>query len=89
VIFIRVNKSLGQYEAGSVVRIEALPNGQPKSSYWRRRLKDAQIDSCCEICSDPRARQESPPPTQGRKKTTKKEQVVEKPTAGVDKKPST
>lgn len=88
-IFIKVNKALGQYEAGSVVRIEALANGQPKSSYWRRRLKDAKLDNCCEICTDPRARRESPPPKQGRKKTTKNEQVVEKPTAGVDKKSST
>lgn len=47
---IKINNLPG-YRSGKIIRIEDDGNNppQPKSNYWRRRLKDAQTDGCCEI----------------------------------------
>lgn len=49
-IRIKVNKRLGrQAEAGTVVEVAADQHGTPLDQFWRRRLRDAQRDHCCEV----------------------------------------
>lgn len=40
--------SVAGYKAGEIVEV-AESNGIPKSLFWRRRLRDAERDECCEI----------------------------------------
>jgi hypothetical protein len=42
-IKIKVNKNLGVNNKGDIVSLEAL------TPFWRRRLKDAEVDYNCEI----------------------------------------
>lgn len=46
---IHINKTFGPYKEGQTVRVECDAEGVPKDQYWRRRLKDAQHDGCCEV----------------------------------------
>lgn len=48
-IKIKVNTNLGEIEAGSVIEVLADESGTPLEKYWRRRLKDAEVDNCCEL----------------------------------------
>jgi hypothetical protein len=48
-IRVKVNKALPGYRVGQVVNVESSPEGTPLSEFWRRRLKDAEIDNCCEV----------------------------------------
>jgi hypothetical protein len=50
-ICLKINKKIGIYRAGDTVTIDADANGWPVSYEWRARLRDAQIDKCCEIIS--------------------------------------
>ena len=50
-VSIRVNAELPDYPSGSVVHVEVDEEGTPLSHYWRRRLKDAERDGCCEVIS--------------------------------------
>ena len=49
---IKVLKDLGEYKAGETVTIEVFDNGDPKSNFWRRRLRDSSIDNCVEFVED-------------------------------------
>ena len=46
---IKVNTKLGKIEQGKVIKVEADINGIPLDAYWRKRLKDAEIDNCCSL----------------------------------------
>lgn len=46
---IRINKPFGQYTVGQVVKVAVDGSGTPLDQYWRRRLKDAGLDGCCEV----------------------------------------
>lgn len=48
-IKIKINKSFGGYKIGDIVNVEDDGKGSPTSAYWRRRLKDSELDDCCEI----------------------------------------
>lgn len=48
-IEIKVLKNLGDYKAGDLIKVPADGDGAPFDSFWRRRLKDAEQDGCCEI----------------------------------------
>ena len=48
-IEIKANKSLGVVAAGKVIKVLADDDGVPLQTFWRRRLKDAEVDNCCEI----------------------------------------
>lgn len=50
---IKVNKDLGLFKAGDVVRLVKI------DQYWRRRLKDAETDNCCELVNDKPKRRSS------------------------------
>ena len=51
-IQIKALKDLGSVSAGKIIKTLADDNGTPLSSFWRKRLKDAEIDNCCEIVTD-------------------------------------
>lgn len=51
-INIRINKPFGGYAEGQVVRAQADDAGTPLELIWRRRLKDAERDGCCEVIKE-------------------------------------
>ena len=48
-ISIRVNHGLAEYRPGEVVEVDAHDDGTPVLNFWRRCLRDAVIDRCCEV----------------------------------------
>jgi len=55
-INIRINKPFSGYAKGQVVTVEADQHGTPLQEAWRRRLKDAALDGCCEVVEKPKAK---------------------------------
>lgn len=51
-INIRINKPFGGYAEGRTVKVEVDDTGTPLDAGWRRRLKDAALDGCCEIVAE-------------------------------------
>ena len=45
---LKINKSLGEYKADTVVFIMCDEDGTPLRKFWRRRLRDAEKDGCVE-----------------------------------------
>jgi hypothetical protein len=45
---LKINMPLRGHAAGSAIRVKT-QDGLPVDVYWRRRLKDAEIDSCVEF----------------------------------------
>lgn len=43
-----INKDLGTHKKDSKVRIKCTEEGIPLEVFWRRRLKDSNIDNCVE-----------------------------------------
>lgn len=52
---IKINMFLPGYITGDIIKVEddGADPPQPKDLYWVRRLKDAEIDNCCEIFTPP------------------------------------
>lgn len=48
-ILVRVLGAIPPHEKGSVIRVRCDSEGTPLELQWRRRLKDAERDGCCEI----------------------------------------
>jgi len=48
-IDIKINKPFLGYHVDQVIAIQTDKDGTPLDFFWRRRLKDAKIDNCCEI----------------------------------------
>ena len=48
-IKIKVNKDIGYYNAGAEITIPTDVNGTPTDPFFRRLLKDSEIDNCIEI----------------------------------------
>lgn len=48
-INVRINKPFSGYAEGQVVKVPTDDSGTPLSVEWRRRLKDAAHDRCCEV----------------------------------------
>ncbi len=48
-ISIKVNGTIPGYAKGQVFSVAADDEGTPMDQLWRRRLKDAETDKCCEI----------------------------------------
>ena len=63
---IQINKQLGELSPGQVINLEAA-NGVPLSVYWRRRLKDAEHDQCCQIVQPPATTTTTKPKSKSRK----------------------
>ena len=49
-ITVKVLKDIGKFKAGLTVRVPE--NDRVWGTYWRRRLKDADVDGCCELVID-------------------------------------
>ena len=45
---LKINIGMGQYEEGSIQKIKCTDDGTPINTFWRRRLRDAKVDSCVE-----------------------------------------
>lgn len=80
-IKIRVLKGLGKYKIGTTVTVNCDKAGSPMAKFWRKRLKDAKTDSCCEVYVTPKP--ENKPlskraikPLSKTKKLTKKSEVT-------------
>jgi len=43
---LRINKPIGPYAIGSVVKVECNKSGVPVNRQWRRRLADSVYDGC-------------------------------------------
>lgn len=53
-IKIQVNHGLADYDDGEIVEVEAMETGEPAELFWRRRLRDAKVDGCCEVVQEPK-----------------------------------
>ena len=51
---IKVKKELGQFKVGMIITVNE--QNRQQSRYWRRRLKDAETDGCCEIFQEPKSK---------------------------------
>jgi hypothetical protein len=48
---IKINKAVGGYNVGDIVKVAVDKAGTPIKRYWRDRFKDANIDNCVEVVS--------------------------------------
>lgn len=48
-IELKLNQPMRGYGAGRIVTIQTDVNGLPLEKFWRRRLKDAEIDNCVAV----------------------------------------
>lgn len=46
---IKINKPFPGYNVDQLVMVQTDSEGTPLDFFWRRRLKDAKTDNCCEI----------------------------------------
>lgn len=51
-IKIQVNHGFADYDDGEIVEVEAHETGEPVELFWRRRLRDAKTDRCCEVVQE-------------------------------------
>lgn len=49
---VRINKPVFGHKVGQIIDINTNENGIPTAIYWRRRLKDAEIDNCIEVIEE-------------------------------------
>lgn len=66
-IRIKVNGTIPGHVPGSIVKVAADEAGTPLELLWRRRLKDARVDNCCEVVPEPRPE----PPQRRTRRTTR------------------
>jgi hypothetical protein len=55
-IYIKCHKALGKVKEGETIRVHGTEDGTPLDAYWRKRLKDAKTDGCCEVVEKPKAK---------------------------------
>ncbi len=65
-IKIKVNGEIPGYAKGGTFVVETDDEGIPLEQLWRRRLKDAETDNCCEVVA-------SKPPAQDKNQPRRKE----------------
>lgn len=63
-VTIQINKKIGPHPPGTTLGVDADLNGTPLDEFWRRRLKDAKTDDCCEILK-PKAKAKAAKPKTG------------------------
>ena len=84
ILKIQVNKTIGDYGPGSIVSVDADGEGTPLNHIWRRRLKDAETDQCCEIVEpeekpvDKPAEKPAEKPTKEKKKSKSADESADK-----------
>lgn len=57
-IRVKILKSFGAYNEGDGITLLCDGEGTPIDQYWRRRLKDAEADGCCEVVKQKRKNKE-------------------------------
>lgn len=72
ILKIQVNKNIGDYGPGSIVSVDADQEGTPLNHIWRRRLKDAETDQCCEIVEPEKKLVDKPAKEKQKDKSTDK-----------------
>ena len=55
---LKLNQPMAGFEAGREVTVQTDANGVPLEKFWRRRLKDAEIDNCVEVVKLPKPKKE-------------------------------
>lgn len=53
-IKLKVNFTDKNYKSGTVVKVRCDDKGIPLSHFWRKRIKDAEIDNCVELIKPPK-----------------------------------
>jgi len=53
-IKIKLNRDIGGHKADQIVSVPADQKGAPLDRWWRARLKDSELDNCCEIVKNKR-----------------------------------
>ena len=48
---IKINRDFSGHKVGDVIDVSST-NGVPNEIFWRRRLRDASIDDCCEAVKE-------------------------------------
>ena len=61
---IKVNLVIPPHKPGDVVEVRCDADGLPLDFHWRRRLKDAAIDNCCEIVAEKTTKRREKPAEQ-------------------------
>lgn len=61
-IKVRVNGTIPGYKPGQVVAVETDEHGTPLELQWRRRLRDAKTDNCCEVVAPAKPEPPAPEP---------------------------
>jgi len=46
---LKLNTALRGHDAGAVIRVKTDKNGTALDPYWRRRVKDSEVDGCVEF----------------------------------------
>ena len=46
---LKLNTALRGHDAGAVIRVKTDKNGIALDPYWRRRLRDSEVDGCVEF----------------------------------------
>ncbi len=46
---VKILKPFLKYSAGTIIPVKCNENGLPVDRFWRKRIKDAEIDNCIEI----------------------------------------
>ena len=54
---IKLNQPMKCYEAGRTLVIQTDADGLPLEKFWRRRIKDAEIDNCVEVIKSSKPKQ--------------------------------
>jgi hypothetical protein len=49
---IQINGIIPGYSQGSVVTVQCDDEGTPLEFFWRRQLKNARLDKCCEFVEE-------------------------------------
>lgn len=52
---LEIKKPFDNYTVGQIVPVKAV-RGLPIDVYWRRRLKDAELDGCVQIIKEKRSK---------------------------------
>ena len=47
-----MNKLIPGYTVGQVVEVQCDERGTPLKEFWRRKLRDARLDECCEVVKE-------------------------------------
>lgn len=58
-IKLKLNQPMQGYEAGREVTVQTDSAGVPLEKFWRRRMRDAQIDNCVEVVKSSKPKKES------------------------------